>query len=286
MILPELIEKLGSRKKINAPDCAVFWFVCKAHPPVHISGYALVDATQQTDQRTSWMVYLFFAEALTIKPPHMRGEKQVALKVNEIFYSIQGESSFAGRPCVFVRLTGCNLRCSYCDTRYAYYEGEELELSEISERISGHGCSLVEITGGEPLIQKETPALIHNLLEDGFLVLLETNGTQDISRIDERCVRIVDIKCPSSGEKEKNDPGLLTRLSGRDEIKFVLADREDYEYARGVLEDMKNNPGKSYLFLSCVWKDSPSCPGPMDTGRPSERQASSAASQDYLGAGT
>jgi 7-carboxy-7-deazaguanine synthase len=121
----------------------------------------------------------------------------VALKVNEIFYSIQGESSYAGRPCVFVRLTGCNLRCAYCDTQYAYHEGREREIKDIIDLVSSYKCTLVEVTGGEPLIQKETPVLIKSLLEEGYEVLLETNGSQDISRIDPQCIRIVDIKCPA-----------------------------------------------------------------------------------------
>jgi 7-carboxy-7-deazaguanine synthase len=159
----------------------------------------------------------------------------VSLTVNEIFYSIQGESSFMGYPCVFVRLTGCNLRCSYCDTRYAYDEGEELELQAIVDLVAVHRCPLVEVTGGEPLIQQQTPALIRRLVDDGYQVLLETNGSQNISRVDERCVRIVDIKCPSSGEAERNDLENLTRLTQRDELKFVIGNREDYEYARTTL---------------------------------------------------
>jgi len=159
----------------------------------------------------------------------------MTLKVHEIFYSIQGESSYTGRPCVFVRLTGCNLRCSYCDTKHAYYEGEEMEIGEIIDRVVSYKCPLVEVTGGEPLNQKETPVLIHRLLEEGFEVLMETNGTQDISQVDDRCVKIVDIKCPSSGEDEKNNLENLTRLAGKDEIKFVIGSREDYEYAKKLL---------------------------------------------------
>jgi 7-carboxy-7-deazaguanine synthase len=159
----------------------------------------------------------------------------VALKVNEIFYSIQGESSYAGRPCVFVRLTGCNLRCSYCDTRYAYEAGEDLEMDEIVERVSSYQCPLVEVTGGEPLIQKEAPALIRRLLEEGYEVLLETNGSQDISQVDGRCVKIVDLKCPSSGQTRHSDLKNLDRLTDRDEVKCVIADREDYDYAKQTL---------------------------------------------------
>jgi 7-carboxy-7-deazaguanine synthase len=157
------------------------------------------------------------------------------LKVNEIFYSIQGESSHAGRPCVFVRLTGCNLRCSYCDTRYAYDEGQNLTIDEIVDRVTSYQCRLVEITGGEPLIQKETPDLIHLLLNKDFEVLLETNGSIDISPIDERCVRLVDIKCPSSHEEKNNNLDNLKRLSGKDEIKFVIGNRKDYDFAKNIL---------------------------------------------------
>lgn len=157
------------------------------------------------------------------------------MRVNEIFYSIQGESTYAGQPCVFVRLTGCNLRCSYCDTRYAYDEGRRLSIDEIIERVASFQCGLVEITGGEPLIQEETPHLIYRLLEKGFEVLLETNGSLDISPIDERCVKIVDIKCPSSGEEKKNDLENLRRLSGKDEIKFVIGCKEDYVFAKKIL---------------------------------------------------
>jgi 7-carboxy-7-deazaguanine synthase len=171
----------------------------------------------------------------------------VSLKVNEIFYSIQGESSYAGRPCVFIRLTGCNLRCSYCDTRYAYEEGDELEVSDILDRVGSYECPLVEITGGEPLIQEETPTLIYNLLENGYHVLLETNGSLDTGRIDPRCVKIIDIKCPSSGEHEKNHPEILNKLVENDEIKFVIGDRPDYEYALQILKPLRektmiNNP--------------------------------------------
>jgi 7-carboxy-7-deazaguanine synthase len=159
----------------------------------------------------------------------------LALKVNEIFYSIQGESSCAGRPCVFLRLTGCNLRCTYCDTTHAYEAGEEIPIADLVQRIAAYHCPLVEITGGEPLLQSETPPLITRLLDAGFRVLLETNGSRDISQVDERCVRILDIKCPSSGEAEQNDLGNLCRVTARDEIKFVLGDREDYDFAKGIM---------------------------------------------------
>ena len=161
----------------------------------------------------------------------------MSLKVNEIFYSLQGESSYAGRPCVFIRLTGCNLRCSYCDTRYAYEEGTEVGLDWIINQASSYRCRLVEITGGEPLIQAETPALILRLLEMNFKILLETNGSQDIQRVDDRCTRVVDIKCPSSEMEKQNDLENLKKLGPNDELKFVIGDRIDFEYARGILNN-------------------------------------------------
>ena len=164
----------------------------------------------------------------------------MTLIINEIFNSIQGESLYAGLPCTFIRLTGCNLRCSYCDTRYAYEEGTSLIVTDIIDRVSGYGCPLVEITGGEPLIQNETPLLITNLIENGYKVLLETNGTIDISRVDERCIKIVDIKCPGSGESGKNILDNLNRLNVKDQVKFVITNREDYEYAKDI---MKQIPG-------------------------------------------
>lgn len=159
----------------------------------------------------------------------------MSLVVNEIFYSIQGESSHAGRPCIFIRLTGCNLRCAYCDTRYAYEEGVAMEMEEILDRISDYPCRLVEVTGGEPLLQNEAPTLIKEMLDRGFEVLLETNGSRSIDAVDPRCVRIVDIKCPSSGEADKNDFKNFSHLTSQDEIKFVIIDRDDYHYAVGIL---------------------------------------------------
>jgi 7-carboxy-7-deazaguanine synthase len=160
----------------------------------------------------------------------------LSLTVNEIFYSIQGESTYAGRPCVFVRLTGCNLRCSYCDTQYAYNEGLLIEQEEICEKVASFNCSLVEITGGEPLLQKETPELVRRLIDQGYEVLMETNGSQDISKIDEKCIRVMDIKCPSSGEHQHTDFTNLDRLSEKDEIKFVIGDRNDFDFAKTVLQ--------------------------------------------------
>ena len=162
------------------------------------------------------------------------------LKVNEIFYSIQGESSFAGLPCVFVRLTGCNLRCSWCDTTYAYDEGLEFSLEAILARIRSYPCSLVEITGGEPLLQNDTSVLAKLLLNQGYTVLVETNGSKNIDMLDSRCIRIMDIKCPSSRESENNDAANLGRLTLQDEVKFVIGSREDYDYAKTFLGKLPN----------------------------------------------
>jgi len=168
------------------------------------------------------------------------------LLVNEIFYSIQGESSYAGRPCVFVRLTGCNLRCVYCDTRYAYDEGELMDIGAITERVEGFGCPVVEITGGEPLIQEDTPELVSRLLFLGYTVLLETNGSRNIGLVDPRCVKIVDFKCPSSGESHSNDLENLSRLRSHDEIKCVIADRADYLFAGEIVDAVRLRHGSSH----------------------------------------
>ena len=173
----------------------------------------------------------------------------MTLLINEIFYSIQGESLYAGLPCVFVRLAGCNLRCSYCDTRYAYEEGSKMELAEILEKVATYHCPLIEITGGEPLLQDDTPLLISELLEKGYEVMMETNGTFDISIVDKRCIKIVDIKCPTSGESDKNDLENLKRLNQKDQVKFVIGSREDYEYAKNITKLISHElPEKNILF--------------------------------------
>ena len=159
----------------------------------------------------------------------------MSLKVNEIFYSIQGESSRAGCPSVFIRLSGCNLRCSYCDTRYAYEDGKEMEIDQILEAVKEFDCHLVEITGGEPLLQEETPSLISKLLDDGYTVMLETNGSIDIGGIDGRCIKVIDVKCPSSGEHEKNLFSNFEKMNKNDELKFVIETKEDYNYAKDQL---------------------------------------------------
>jgi 7-carboxy-7-deazaguanine synthase len=162
----------------------------------------------------------------------MPGER---LQINEIFYSIQGESTLAGRPCVFVRLTGCNLRCRWCDTGYAFYEGSRMTVEEAAAAVAAYGCDLVEITGGEPLLQDGVYPLIDALLAAGRTVMIETSGACDISRLDARVIRVMDLKCPASGESERNLWSNLHHLTARDEVKFVIADRADYEWAREVI---------------------------------------------------
>jgi len=157
------------------------------------------------------------------------------LTINEIFYSVQGESSYAGRPCVFVRLTACDLRCSWCDTPYAFHEGAKRSLENILKEVEAFACPLVEVTGGEPLLQEDVYPLMERLLEDGRTVLLETGGHRSTARIPERVVTILDVKCPGSGESGKNDWSNLARLRPHDEVKFVVKDRADYEYARDVI---------------------------------------------------
>jgi 7-carboxy-7-deazaguanine synthase len=158
------------------------------------------------------------------------------LTVNEIFYSVQGESTRAGLPCVFVRLTACDLRCSWCDTPYAFTEGRKMAVDEVVDAVEGHGCPLVEITGGEPLLQDDVYPLMQALVDRGRTVLLETGGHRSIERVPAGVVRIVDVKCPGSGESGANDWSNLARLTPADEVKFVVKDRADYEWARAVLE--------------------------------------------------
>jgi 7-carboxy-7-deazaguanine synthase len=157
------------------------------------------------------------------------------LTINEIFYSIQGESTFAGRPCVFVRLTACDLRCSWCDTPYAFYEGRKRSLDDVLAEIDAHGCSLVEITGGEPLLQEDVYPLMRRLLDTGRTVLLETGGHRSTERVPDAVVTILDVKCPGSGEAHRNDWTNLDRLRPHDEVKFVIRDRADYEFACDVV---------------------------------------------------
>jgi 7-carboxy-7-deazaguanine synthase len=157
------------------------------------------------------------------------------LTVNEIFYSIQGESTRAGHPCVFVRLTACDLRCSWCDTEYAFHEGTKRSLEEVVAEVAKYPCSLVEITGGEPLLQDDVYPLMETLLAQGRTVMLETGGHRPITRVPKAVVKIVDVKCPGSGESAANDWSNLEALAPHDEVKFVIKDRADYDFARDVI---------------------------------------------------
>jgi 7-carboxy-7-deazaguanine synthase len=157
------------------------------------------------------------------------------LTVNEIFHSIQGESTYAGRPCVFVRLTACDLRCSWCDTPYAFHEGRKMSVDEVMAAVDGYGCPLVEVTGGEPLLQDDVYPLMERLLADGREVMIETGGHRPIDRVPAAVVKIVDVKCPASGESEKNDWNNLDRLAPHDQVKFVVQDRADYDFALAVI---------------------------------------------------
>ncbi len=157
------------------------------------------------------------------------------LTVNEIFYSIQGESTFAGRPCVFVRLTACDLRCVWCDTPYAFTEGRKMDVAEVVADVERFGCPLVEITGGEPLLQEDVYVLMDRLLAGGRTVLVETGGHVSLSRVPGAVIKIMDVKCPGSGESERTLWDNINRLTSRDQAKFVIADRRDYEFARDVV---------------------------------------------------
>ena len=157
------------------------------------------------------------------------------LTVNEIFHSIQGESTYVGAPCVFVRLTACDLRCSWCDTPYAFYEGKKMSIDEVLAEVDRFDCPTVEITGGEPLLQREVYPLMDRLLASGKQVLIETGGHRSIEQVPPGVIRIMDVKCPASGEAGKMDWDNLQRLRPRDQVKFVIQDRTDYEYARGLV---------------------------------------------------
>jgi 7-carboxy-7-deazaguanine synthase len=162
------------------------------------------------------------------------------LRVSEIFASIQGETSFVGLPFSFVRLAGCNLRCRYCDTTYAYDDGEEFSLDDVVSRVTFFGIRRVTVTGGEPLLQEEAPVLVTALLDLDHTVLVETNGTVPLSRLDPRAVKIMDVKCPGSGEAGKTLWENFAHLTARDEVKFVLTSEEDYHFAREVIRKYGN----------------------------------------------
>ena len=161
------------------------------------------------------------------------------LTVNEIFHSIQGESTHAGRPCVFVRLTACDLRCRWCDTPYAFHEGRKMSVDDVIADVEARGCDVVEVTGGEPLLQADVYPLMQRLLASGKTVLIETGGHRSIADVPAGVIRIMDVKCPGSGESAHNNLDNLAHLTRQDEVKFVIADRDDYEFARDLVQREK-----------------------------------------------
>lgn len=173
------------------------------------------------------------------------------MRITEIFHSIQGESSHAGRPCTFVRLTGCNLRCVWCDSAYTFSGGEKMSLDDVMARVASYGCKLVEVTGGEPLAQPESIDLIKRLCDEDYEVLVETSGSIDITPVDDRAKVILDIKCPGSGEVAKNRWENLEHMRGHDEIKFVIADRNDYDWAKQAIAERRLD--RWPVHFSPVW---------------------------------
>ncbi len=176
------------------------------------------------------------------------------MKVNEIFFSIQGESSFAGRQCIFIRLTGCDLRCSYCDTQYAFYEGTEMSIPDILKTVGSFPAQLVLVTGGEPMLQKSIHDLLGQLLEKRYTVLLETGGHISLAEVDPRVHKIMDFKCPSSGMQSHNDYGNVRYLTRGDEVKFVVGDRLDFDWACEIIRkyDLTSRAGE--VLISPVYQ--------------------------------
>ena len=176
------------------------------------------------------------------------------LRVTEIFRSIQGESTHAGRPCAFVRLTGCPMRCTWCDSEYTFTGGERVSIEDVMRQVRAFGCQLVEVTGGEPLAQREAFELISRLCEEGYEVLIETGGYVSTEGVDERAKIVLEVKCPASGEAERNHWPNLERLrADRDEVKFVVAGRDDWEFARGVIERYELERRALAVLVSPVW---------------------------------
>jgi len=191
------------------------------------------------------------------RPPPSAGHEPF-LRITEIFHSIQGESTWAGLPCTFVRLTGCPLRCVWCDTAYAFHGGERMTLTEILERVRSFGTGLVEVTGGEPLAHANAFPLVEKLLDAGHTVLVETSGAFDVARLDPRAHKIMDLKCPGSGESHRNLWSNLDHLTGKDEVKFVVKDRADYDWMRDTIRDRGldqnvRNAALRALLVSPVW---------------------------------
>ena len=172
----------------------------------------------------------------------------MSLKINEIYYSVQGESTHSGCPCIFIRLTYCNLRCSYCDTEYAFYDGKDMEIAHIISEIKRWDCNLVEVTGGEPLFQDECIDLLNELVNSSYEVMLETGGSLSISDVPKKVVKIVDFKCPSSGMVKKNLWSIVDDLQAHDEVKFVIGNREDFDWAKDRITEYSLDKICTLLF--------------------------------------
>ena len=181
----------------------------------------------------------------------------MALKINEIYYSVQGESTHTGRPCIFIRLTYCNLRCSYCDTEYAFYEGKDMEIAQIMSEIQQWDCNLVEVTGGEPLFQEECIDLLHELINSNYEVMLETGGSLSISDVPKKVIKIVDFKCPSSKMEKKNLWSIVDDLQDHDEVKFVIGNREDFDWAKDKITEYSLDKICTLLFSPTFGKIDP-----------------------------
>jgi 7-carboxy-7-deazaguanine synthase len=175
------------------------------------------------------MTVLYRSDAVQLQAARM-------LTINEIFHSIQGESTHTGRPCVFVRLTACDLRCSWCDTPYAFHDGRKMSVAQVVDEVARFECPVVEITGGEPLLQADVYPLMRELLARGHTVLLETGGHRSVAHVPAGVIRIIDVKCPASGESARNDWSNLDLLTPTDEVKFVVQDRQDYDFAKDVIK--------------------------------------------------
>ena len=181
----------------------------------------------------------------------------MALKINEIYYSIQGESTHAGRPCVFIRLTYCNMRCTYCDSEYTFYEGKDMEITHIMNEIKQWDCNLVEVTGGEPLFQDKCINLLNELVNSNYEVMLETGGSLSISDVPKKVIKIVDFKCPSSAMEKKNLWSIVEDLQPNDEVKFVIGNREDFDWAKDRIAEYSLDKICTLLFSPTFQKIDP-----------------------------
>ncbi len=200
--------------------------ICQHSPPGH-------GPTKLAVAKPKWAAkYLLTEEAFLLNRYFLC---EALMRITEIYKSIQGESTYAGQPCVFIRTTGCNLRCTWCDSTYTFYGGQEMPMEEVLKQVRTHRCRLVELTGGEPLLQKESFFLVRSLLDEGYTVLVETSGSLDIRRVDPRAVIVMDIKCPGSGMSETMRWDNIAAIKSTDQVKFVIKDQQDYLWATDIL---------------------------------------------------